>query len=67
MAMKARVANFIRTSLFNKKLENITETEKLELFNQIFEANKLMHEELNNYKSKRQYKAHIEELRKKAA
>lgn len=60
LAMKARVANFIRKELFKEKLENISKDEKIAFFDKVFEMNDLMHRELRAYKWKRQWKAHIE-------
>jgi hypothetical protein len=73
MAMKARVANLIRTTLFefgttdweikyrNKK--KLTEEDKIRIFDMIFEANKEMHDELNAYKQNRKFRAKVEKLR----
>lgn len=63
MAIKAKVANFIRKELYQKRLENFSEKEKIELFNQIFKLNYKMHWDLNNYKTKRKYKNYIQSLR----
>ena len=41
----------------------LTDKEKIELFDKWFALNKEAHQELNNYKSKRQYKAYIHKLR----
>ena len=67
MAIKTRVYNQIRTDLFKKHLEEnykskynkesiLTEKEKLDLFDKWFNLNKLAHQELNEYKSKRRKK-----------
>lgn len=62
--MKARLANIIRTVLYKKRLDDISEKEKIELFDMIYMENLLMHESLNSYKLKRKFKAEIERLRK---
>lgn len=59
MAMKARVYNKIRTSLYKKRLEDISKEEKIRMFDEIFIMNHETHWELNNYKQKRQAKAAI--------
>lgn len=73
MAIKARVANLIRTTLYefgttdweikyrNKK--KLTEADKIRIFDEIFAANAEMHSELNAYKQKRKFKAKVEKLR----
>jgi hypothetical protein len=63
MGIKASVYNQIRTDLYKKRLENITPAEKEKLFDKWFGLNSLAHTELNNYKSKRQYKTKIQRLR----
>lgn len=63
MGIKARIANFIRTALYKKRIEEISDKEKIDLFNRIFSINKSSHNELNAYKSKRKYKAEIQRLR----
>jgi hypothetical protein len=63
MGIKARVYNQIRTKLYKKQLDKITDTEKIEFFNEVFGLNILAHRELNRYKAKRQYKAEIQKLR----
>ena len=65
LAIKARVYNQIRTDLYNKKLETISESEKDSLFEKWFGLNKEAHNELNDYKSKRKNKAAIELAREK--
>jgi hypothetical protein len=62
MAMKARVANFIRKALYKKPID-ISEKEKLILFEQIYNLNRDMHWELLAYKAKRKEKARIQKLR----
>ncbi len=59
MAIKARVYNFIRKSLYNQYLENISEKTKIELFDKIFGLNKEAHWELIRYKQKRQDKSEL--------
>ena len=73
MAIKARVANLIRTNLYefgttdweikyrNKK--KLTEADKIRIFDMIFAANAEMHSELNSYKQNRKFKAKVEKLR----
>jgi hypothetical protein len=63
MGIKARVANFIRTALYKKRLQQITDKEKIELFDKIWKLNDDAHFELNMYKSKRKAKAEIWRLR----
>ena len=59
MAIKARVYNKIRTFLYKKRLDSIPEFSKIQFFDEIFEANRLAHNELNAFKSKRQAKAEL--------
>lgn len=73
MAIKARVANLIRTNLYefgttdweikyrNKK--KLTEADKIRIFDMIFAANAEMHSELNAYKQDRKFKAKVQKLR----
>jgi hypothetical protein len=73
MAIKARVANLIRTTLFeygttdweikyrNKK--RLTEEDKIRIFDMISSANAEMHNALNSYKQNRKFKAKVEKLR----
>ena len=63
LSIKARVYNFIRQSLYKKRIESFTDAQKVEWFNQVFGLNKEAHQELNDYKRKRQNKAEIEVLR----
>lgn len=63
MGIKARVYNQIRTDLYKKHLDQISDNEKIEFFNKVFGLNLAAHRELNDYKSKRQYKAEIQRLR----
>lgn len=67
MAIKARVYNHIRKTLYKKRLEQIPDSEKLKFFDEIFVLNKDAHWELNDYKQKRWNKAKIAELRKQKA
>lgn len=64
MAIKARVANKIRTELYKEKLDKISTEEKIKFFDLIFQMNYDAHNELVAYKWKRQQKAEIERLRK---
>lgn len=63
MAMKAKVANFIRTTLYKKRIDQISVVEKTMIFDTIFKMNTEMHNELNAYKQKRQDKAQRDLLR----
>lgn len=63
MGIKARVTNVIRVDIYNKRLDRINDTEKIEFFNKWFSLTKEAHNELNNYKAKRKYKAKVEKLR----
>lgn len=63
MGIKARVTNVIRVDIYDKRLDRINDTEKIELFNKWFLLTKEAHTELNNYKAKRKYKAKVESLR----
>lgn len=64
LAMKARLANYIRKTLYKRKVDAIPDIDKVEIFNQIHALNLLMHWELMDYKSKRKAKARINKLRK---
>ena len=64
LAIKARVANHIRKTLYKKKLDQITDQEKISLFNEIYSLNHAMHWELNSYKDKRRDKRELLEKRK---
>ena len=66
MSIKCRVYNFIRTALYKKRLEDITDAQKIELFDQIFAMNKDAHWDLINYKDKRKEKARIYAIRQEA-
>lgn len=73
MAIKARLANIIRTTLFEyseseyqikyKGKKRLTSEDKLKIFDEIFKHNQEMHAELNAYKSKRKFKNQVEKLR----
>ena len=63
LAIKARVYNQIRTDLYDKKLVQIKEEDKVKFFDKWFQLNYDAHWELNNYKKKRKEKARIVELR----
>lgn len=65
LAMKARVANQIRKTLYKKRVDQITDKEKIQIFEEIFQLNSLMHWELIAYKRKRQEKKAIYEDRVK--
>lgn len=57
MAMKARLANYIRKTLYKKHLQTLSDKEKVAILDQIFGLNLQMHWELNAYKQKRKDKA----------
>lgn len=63
MAMKARVANFIRKELYKTRLDQISTLEKIAMFDKIFQMNHEMHYELKAYKWKRETKAERDRLR----
>lgn len=63
MAIKARVYNKIRTSLYKKRLDQISPQDKIKLFDEWFNENYLAHWELNDYKKKRQDKAALYKAR----
>ena len=73
MAMKARFANIVRTSLFEfgrneyqikyKGKKKLTDKDKLELFDKFWNEYIAMDTELTDYKHKRQDKACIQKLR----
>ena len=65
LAIKARIANHIRKSLYKKRLEQLTDKEKLDMFDTIFSMNQSAHWELNAYKSKRREKREL--LKKRLA
>ncbi len=66
LAIKARVYNKIRTHLYKKRLDSIPDFAKIQFFDEIYEANRLAHNELNAYKSKRQDKAELLKKRQTA-
>lgn len=63
MAIKARVANQIRTELYKKQPKEITDKEKLAFFDKVFDLNTEMHWELNFLKDKRKKQAKIHAIR----
>lgn len=65
MAMKAKLANYIRKTLYKKHLTALSGADKVAIFDQIFGLNLQMHSELNAYKRKRKDKAEL--LRKRKA
>jgi len=65
MAMKARLANHIRKTLYKKHLSNLSDEQKIAMFDQIFGMNLQMHWELNAFKQKRKDKAAL--LKKRLA
>ena len=66
LAIKARLANHIRKTLYKKHLKEISDQDKISMFDQIFGLNLGMHWELNAYKSKRKDKADLLQKRKNA-
>jgi len=65
LAIKARVANHLRKTLYKQKIENISNEQKVQYFDEWFKINHEMHWELNAYKDKRKAKRKVEEERKK--
>ena len=65
LAIKARLANHIRKTLYKKRWENLKTEERDQILFDIFQMNKDMHWELNEYKDKR--KAKRELLKKRQA
>lgn len=63
LAIKATIANTIRTDLYKKRLDQISDKEKIELFDKWFAINHTSHWLLNSYKAKRKYKKEIHEAR----
>lgn len=63
LAMKAKVANYIRKTLYKKHLQTLSDKEKIAIFDQIFGLNLQMHSELNAYKNKRKEKAALRKKR----
>ena len=73
MSMKSRLANFIRTNLYNfstndyeikyKGKKKITDQDKIEFFDKMYPIYKEMESELRAYKDKRKEKARIQALR----
>lgn len=53
LAMKARVYNQIRTTLYKRNIESFSPEEKQRVFDTIFGLNAETHWELNAYKQKR--------------
>lgn len=65
LAIKARMANYIRKSLYGReRIENFSEQEKNEFLKSIFNMYLEMHNELNAYKQKRKDKAALLAKRK---
>ncbi len=63
LAMKAKLANHIRKTLYKKHLPNLSNEDKIAMFDQIFGLNLQMHWELNAYKQKRKDKAELHKKR----
>jgi len=56
MAIKARLANYVRKALYKKPID-ISDKEKLGIFEQVYNLNRDTHWELLAYKAKRKQKA----------
>lgn len=75
MSMKARLANYIRKTLFEyttsdfevkyKNKKKLGEQDKVRIFDEIWAEYKTMDSDLRNYKTKRKYKAEIQKEREK--
>ena len=63
MAIKARVANHLRKSIYKKNYEDLSLPERESLFKELFEMGKEMHKELSAYKQKRKDKKVIQDAR----
>ena len=59
MAIKARLANHIKKTLYKKRLDLISHSDKVKMFEEIFQLNSEMHWELNDYKQKRKEKREL--------
>lgn len=59
MAIKARVYNAIRKTLYKKKVEDFSNAEKIEFFNAVHVLNLNAHRELIDYKHKRRAQAKV--------
>lgn len=66
LAIKARLANYIRKTLYKRKWEDIKTGERDQIFKEIFDLNHAMHWELNAYKDKRRDKRELLAKRKAA-
>lgn len=60
LSIKARVYNKIRTKLYQKTLEKMSNTEKVAFFDELYALNHEAHWELIHYKRKRQEKRKIQ-------
>lgn len=65
LAIKARMTNHIRKTLFKKDLDKISNEEKVLFFNEVYKINNETHWELISYKHKRKEKRKIQEAREK--
>ena len=65
LAIKARVANKFRAILYKKKLDMISEVDKILLFDNFFKEIRTMHDEIVMYKYKRKLKRIVAQLRVK--
>lgn len=73
MSMKARLANYIRKTLFEystsdfeikyRGKKKLGEQDKVRIFDEIWAEYKTMDSDLRNYKEKRRYKAKIQKAR----
>lgn len=63
LAIKARIANHIRKTLYKRKWEELKTGERDQILLEIFSLNLQVHWELNAYKAKRKAKAKIQKER----
>lgn len=66
MAIKAKVANYIRKTFYKKRWEDLKIGERDQILKEIFDLNHLMHWELISYKQKRQDKTALYQKRLQA-
>lgn len=64
LAMKAKLANHIRKTIYKKNWTDLTPDQKEGMLMQIFIMGKEMHSELNNFKQKRKDKVKLLAKRK---
>src|SRR5688572_30470006 len=66
LAIKARMANYIRKTLYSKdKAKEFTDDDAAKFIAEIYSRYLEMHSELNDYKAKRKHKAKIKAEREK--